>query len=164
MTAPSSIRSVVVFPAPLGPSRATRSPASTTTSTPSTACTSLYFFLRPRASRTAPIRASLTEQEPNSAGNTDDGIGRLLPVLCSCRYHVTCANRSMPSEVVAADKPSGGPAVRRSPETRGKPTVRVNSLRRGSWPLRESTNGRPLRNEGHHERRGDTPLTPEARA
>ena len=69
--APSSMSSVVVLPAPLGPSNPTRSPACTVRSTPSTACTSLNRLRSPRASSTAPMDfASLAEPMMNIVGNT----------------------------------------------------------------------------------------------
>ncbi len=40
---PESSLSVVVFPAPLGPKKATNSPCSTVRSMPATACTSRYW-------------------------------------------------------------------------------------------------------------------------
>src|SRR3954447_18227003 len=53
LIAPSSMNSVVVLPAPFGPSRPTRSPRPTVTSTPRTASTALKRLRRPRASRTS---------------------------------------------------------------------------------------------------------------
>jgi hypothetical protein len=53
LTTPSSMSRVVVFPAPLGPRSATRSPAPTVRSRPSTAWIRLYRFTRPRARRTS---------------------------------------------------------------------------------------------------------------
>src|SRR5918999_1673112 len=58
-TTPRHISRVVVLPAPLGPSRATRSPRRTVRSTPSTARPRRYVFSRPRARRTSLMPASV---------------------------------------------------------------------------------------------------------
>src|SRR5438552_8031733 len=55
--APRSMSSVVVLPAPLAPSRAMRSPASTASETPATAVVRLYRFTSPVASSTLLLMA-----------------------------------------------------------------------------------------------------------
>src|SRR5204863_457319 len=56
--APSSMSSVVVFPAPLAPRRATRCRASTASDTPATAVVRLYRLTSPVASRTLIVPSS----------------------------------------------------------------------------------------------------------
>ena len=60
VTTPRSMNSVVVLPAPFGPSKATRSPVWTSRLTPATAISPRNRFTKPRARRTASTRTTMT--------------------------------------------------------------------------------------------------------
>ena len=61
---PSSMRRVVVLPAPFGPSKATRSPGATARSIPATACIPRNDFTNRRALMTSDMDCSLSAGVP----------------------------------------------------------------------------------------------------
>src|SRR4051812_26893186 len=103
------MRSVVVFPAPLGPRKPTISPASTSRSTPTTARTSCFFLRKVRASPRAWITRDSFSYRP-------DRIERIHPRRSTERVAVAPPvphGRSL--DGVGADTRAGGPPAAAGP-------------------------------------------------